>query len=78
MENEMKKNYELWVYLSFSTILTSRLKLTTTDYNNVGTSDYFLRWQDCKASLTHKTELMTKLEVQKEDMASTIDQLEKK
>jgi len=48
------------------------------EHYDVGTSAYFLRWQDCKASLTHKTELMTKLEVQKEDMASTIDQLEKK
>ncbi|EDW98530.2 RUN and FYVE domain-containing protein 2 isoform X2 [Drosophila yakuba] len=40
--------------------------------------EMYRKLQDCKASLTHKTELMTKLEVQKEDMASTIDQLEKK
>ncbi|XP_037714790.1 RUN and FYVE domain-containing protein 2 isoform X2 [Drosophila subpulchrella] len=40
--------------------------------------EMYRKLQDCKASLTHKTELMTKLEVQKEDMASIIDQLEKK
>ncbi|KQS52187.1 RUN and FYVE domain-containing protein 2 isoform X2 [Drosophila erecta] len=40
--------------------------------------EMYRKLQDCKASLTHKTELMSKMEVQKEDMASTIDQLEKK
>ncbi|XP_041449465.1 protein RUFY3 isoform X6 [Drosophila obscura] len=40
--------------------------------------EMYRKLQDCKASLTHKTELMDKLEVQKEDMASTIEQLEKK
>ncbi|XP_026847131.1 RUN and FYVE domain-containing protein 2 isoform X5 [Drosophila persimilis] len=40
--------------------------------------EMYRKLQDCKASLTHKTELMDKLEDQKEDMASTIEQLEKK
>ncbi|KAH8242848.1 hypothetical protein KR032_002581 [Drosophila birchii] len=40
--------------------------------------EMYRKLQDCKASLTHKTELMSMLEVQKEDMESTIEQLEKK
>ncbi|XP_034127520.1 RUN and FYVE domain-containing protein 2 isoform X1 [Drosophila guanche] len=40
--------------------------------------EMYRKLQDCTASLTHKTELMEKLESQKEDMASTIEQLEKK
>ncbi|XP_017869021.1 PREDICTED: RUN and FYVE domain-containing protein 2 isoform X3 [Drosophila arizonae] len=40
--------------------------------------EMYRKLQDCNASLTHKTELMSKLECQKEDMASTIEQLEKK
>ncbi|KAH8404575.1 hypothetical protein KR215_000373 [Drosophila sulfurigaster] len=40
--------------------------------------EMYRKLQDCNASLSHKTELMTKLECQKEDMASTIDKLEKK
>ncbi|KAH8358440.1 hypothetical protein KR093_000288 [Drosophila rubida] len=40
--------------------------------------EMYRKLQDCNASLNHKTELMTKLECQKEDMASTIEQLEKK
>ncbi|XP_017082961.1 RUN and FYVE domain-containing protein 2 isoform X3 [Drosophila eugracilis] len=40
--------------------------------------EMYRKLQDCKESLTHKTELMTKLEVQKEEMTNTIDQLEKK
>ncbi|XP_030564241.1 RUN and FYVE domain-containing protein 2 isoform X1 [Drosophila novamexicana] len=40
--------------------------------------EMYRKLQDCKSSLTHKTELMSKLECQKEDMASTIEQLEKK
>ncbi|XP_023035405.1 RUN and FYVE domain-containing protein 2 isoform X1 [Drosophila willistoni] len=40
--------------------------------------EMYRKLQDCNASLTHKTELMNKLECQKEDMSSTIEQLEKK
>ncbi|KRF78634.1 RUN and FYVE domain-containing protein 2 isoform X4 [Drosophila virilis] len=40
--------------------------------------EMYRKLQECKSSLTHKTELMSKLECQKEDMASTIEQLEKK
>ncbi|XP_069961751.1 RUN and FYVE domain-containing protein 2 isoform X1 [Bactrocera oleae] len=40
--------------------------------------EMYRKLQECDASLKHKTELLTKLESQKEDMASTIAQLEKK
>ncbi|KAH8311191.1 hypothetical protein KR044_004732 [Drosophila immigrans] len=40
--------------------------------------EMYRKLQDCNASLSHKTELMSKLECQKEDMASTIEHLEKK
>ncbi|KAH8362924.1 hypothetical protein KR084_003175 [Drosophila pseudotakahashii] len=57
------------------TIISLRRQLDDIKQINL---EMYRKLQDCKASLTHKTELMTKLEVQKEDMASTIDQLEKK
>lgn len=34
--------------------------------------------QECEASLKHKTEVLKKLESQKEDMATTIAHLEQK
>ncbi|XP_030369975.1 RUN and FYVE domain-containing protein 2 isoform X3 [Scaptodrosophila lebanonensis] len=40
--------------------------------------EMYRKLQDCKTTLTHKTELMSKLECQKEDMATTISQLEQK
>ncbi|KAH8332905.1 hypothetical protein KR074_006688 [Drosophila pseudoananassae] len=40
--------------------------------------EMYRKLQDCKASLTHKTELMDKLELQKEDMTNIIEQLEQK
>ncbi|XP_018784647.1 PREDICTED: protein RUFY3 isoform X2 [Bactrocera latifrons] len=40
--------------------------------------EMYRKLQECDASLKHKSELLTKLESQKEDMASTIAQLEKK
>ncbi|XP_039963774.1 RUN and FYVE domain-containing protein 2 isoform X4 [Bactrocera tryoni] len=40
--------------------------------------EMYRKLQECDASLKHKTELLKKLESQKEDMASTIAQLEKK
>ncbi|XP_017847662.1 RUN and FYVE domain-containing protein 2 isoform X3 [Drosophila busckii] len=40
--------------------------------------EMYRKLQDCNESLSHKTELMSKLECQKEDMATTIDKLEKK
>ncbi|XP_036323855.1 protein RUFY3 isoform X2 [Rhagoletis pomonella] len=40
--------------------------------------EMYRKLQECDASLKHKTEMIKKLESQKEDMASTITQLEKK
>ncbi|XP_055853361.1 protein RUFY3 isoform X2 [Episyrphus balteatus] len=40
--------------------------------------EMYRKLQECDASLKHKTELLAKLESQKEDMANTIFQLEKK
>ncbi|KAH8268451.1 hypothetical protein KR026_007318 [Drosophila bipectinata] len=40
--------------------------------------EMYRKLQDCKASLTHKTELMDKLELQKEEMSNIIAQLEQK
>ncbi|KAH8382495.1 hypothetical protein KR009_003890 [Drosophila setifemur] len=40
--------------------------------------EMYRKLQDLQSTLTHKTDLMSKLEIQKEDMASTIEQLEKK
>ncbi|XP_016987390.2 RUN and FYVE domain-containing protein 2 isoform X1 [Drosophila rhopaloa] len=57
------------------TIISLRRQLDDIKQINL---EMYRKLQDCKASLTHKTELMSKLEVQKEDMASTIEQLEKK
>ncbi|XP_017129096.1 RUN and FYVE domain-containing protein 2 isoform X2 [Drosophila elegans] len=57
------------------TIISLRRQLDDIKQINL---EMYRKLQDCKASLTHKTELMTKLELQKEDMASTIDHLEKK
>ncbi|XP_032597530.1 RUN and FYVE domain-containing protein 2 isoform X1 [Drosophila grimshawi] len=57
------------------TIISLRRQLDDIKQINL---EMYRKLQDCKASLTHKTELMSKLECQKEDMASTIEQLEKK
>ncbi|XP_053946425.1 protein RUFY3 isoform X3 [Anastrepha ludens] len=40
--------------------------------------EMYRKLQECDASLKHKTELLTKLEDQKEDMVNTIAELEKK
>ncbi|XP_049276898.1 protein RUFY3 isoform X2 [Anopheles funestus] len=40
--------------------------------------DMYRKLQECEASLKHKTELMSRMETQRESMASAISQLEKK
>ncbi|XP_041765336.1 protein RUFY3 isoform X1 [Anopheles merus] len=40
--------------------------------------DMYRKLQECEASLKHKTELMSRMETQRESMASAITQLEKK
>ncbi|XP_049534963.1 RUN and FYVE domain-containing protein 2 isoform X2 [Anopheles darlingi] len=40
--------------------------------------DMYRKLQECEASLKHKTELMSRMEAQRESMASAITQLEKK
>lgn len=73
------KTYPNWS-LSFRTN-PNIIALYDERLGRTGTKDsrlFCLYQQDCNASLTHKTELMSKLECQKEDMASTIEQLEKK
>ncbi|XP_037824080.1 RUN and FYVE domain-containing protein 2 isoform X2 [Lucilia sericata] len=57
------------------TIVSLRLQLDEIKQINL---EMYRKLQECEASLKHKTELLLKLESQKEDMASTIAHLEKK
>ncbi|XP_055912416.1 protein RUFY3 isoform X2 [Eupeodes corollae] len=57
------------------TIISLRRQLDDIKQINL---EMYRKLQECDASLKHKTELLTKLESQKEDMANTIFQLEKK
>ncbi|XP_067616775.1 protein RUFY3 isoform X2 [Eurosta solidaginis] len=57
------------------TIISLRRQLDDIKQINL---EMYRKLQECDASLKHKTELITKLEGQKEDMANTIVHLEKK
>ncbi|XP_037896632.1 RUN and FYVE domain-containing protein 2 isoform X4 [Glossina fuscipes] len=56
------------------TIISLRRQLDEIKQINL---EMYRKLQECEASLKHKTELLTKLETQKEDMANTIASLEK-
>uniref|UniRef100_A0A1I8Q9N5 RUN and FYVE domain-containing protein 2 n=1 Tax=Stomoxys calcitrans TaxID=35570 RepID=A0A1I8Q9N5_STOCA len=57
------------------TIVSLRLQLDEIKQINL---EMYRKLQECEASLKHKTEVMMKLESQKEDMANTIAHLEQK
>ncbi|XP_075148554.1 RUN and FYVE domain-containing protein 2 isoform X2 [Haematobia irritans] len=57
------------------TIVSLRLQLDEIKQINL---EMYRKLQECEASLKHKTEVMMKLESQKEDMAATIAHLEQK
>lgn len=56
------------------TIISLRRQLEDIKQINL---DMYKKLQECESSLKHKTELLSKLESQKEDMANAIQMLEK-